>query len=54
VLRSQKIFNQGKGLQELISTFSGFESAKKVKETEQRVELMNYILQDTPENLYKE
>jgi hypothetical protein len=28
----------------------GFESAKKV-ETEQRVELMNYILQD-PENLY--
>jgi hypothetical protein len=23
VLRSQKIFNQGKGLQELISTFSG-------------------------------
>jgi hypothetical protein len=30
----------------------GFESAKKVSETEQRVELMNYILQDTPENLY--
>jgi hypothetical protein len=25
----------------------GFESAKKVSETEQRVELMNYILQDT-------
>jgi hypothetical protein len=27
----------------------GFESAKKVSETEQRVELMNYILQDTPD-----
>lgn len=30
----------------------GFESAKKVSETEQRVELMNYILQDSNENLY--
>jgi hypothetical protein len=30
----------------------GFESAKEVNETEQRVALMNYILQDSPENLY--
>lgn len=30
----------------------GFESAKKVSETEQRVELMNYILNDSHENLY--
>lgn len=30
----------------------GFESAKKVSETERRVELMNYILQDSNENLY--
>jgi hypothetical protein len=37
VLRSQKIFNQGKGLQELISTFSdqGL-NLLKVSETEQR------------------
>jgi hypothetical protein len=48
VLRSQKIFNQGKGLQELISTFSdqGLNLLRRL-ETEQRVELMNYILQDT-------
>jgi hypothetical protein len=43
-----KIFNQGKGLQELISTFSdqGLNLLRRL-ETEQRVELMNYILQDT-------
>jgi hypothetical protein len=42
VLRSQKIFNQGKGLQELISTFSdqGLNLLRRL-ETEQRVELMN-------------
>jgi hypothetical protein len=44
-----KIFNQGKGLQELISTFSdqGLNLLRRLAETEQRVELMNYILQDT-------
>jgi hypothetical protein len=48
VLRSQKIFNQGKGPRSLFLHFqTRFESAKKVSETEQRVELMNYILQDT-------
>ena len=30
----------------------GFESAKKVNETEQRVKLMSYILNDSAENLY--
>lgn len=30
----------------------GFESAKKVSETEAKVELMNYILNDSAENLY--
>jgi hypothetical protein len=41
-------FQSGQGLQELISTFSdqGL-NLLKVSETEQRVELMNYILQDT-------
>jgi hypothetical protein len=53
VLRSQKIFNQGKGLQELISTFSdqGLNLLRRLAK-QNRVELMNYILQDTPENLY--
>jgi predicted nucleotide-binding protein (sugar kinase/HSP70/actin superfamily) len=51
VLRSQKIFNQGKGLQELISTFSdqGLNLLRRLAK-QNRVELMNYILQDTPEN----
>jgi hypothetical protein len=50
VLRSQKIFNQGKTPGAYFYIFRpGFESAKKVSKTEQRVELMNYILQDTPE-----
>lgn len=30
----------------------GFEAAKKVSNIEKRVKLMNYILQDSPENLY--
>jgi len=30
----------------------GFEAAKKVSDTEKKVKLMSYILQDSPENLY--
>jgi len=30
----------------------GFEAARKVGETERKVKLLNYILQDSPENLY--
>jgi hypothetical protein len=41
-------FQSGQGTQELISTFSdqGLNLLRRL-ETEQRVELMNYILQDT-------
>jgi hypothetical protein len=44
VLRSQKIFNRARDSGAYFYIFRpGFESAKKVSETEQRVELMNYI-----------
>jgi hypothetical protein len=43
-----KIFNRARDSRSLFLHFRpGFESAKKVSETEQRVELIDYILQDT-------
>jgi hypothetical protein len=53
VLRSQKIFNQGKGPRSLFLHFqTRFESAKKVSETEQRGGIDELHSSRYPENLY--